>query len=397
MRVLYIPHDENLWGGANFALLELFDSLKKHDEFIPIVLVPNKKGALIEALNSRGISFVVFPYHWWVYEKSSNIIKNLFRYGKVIWFQIVMRAIVKKLVNMLKGYDIDIIHTNSSVVNLGAWINKYMGIPHVWHVREFGEEHLNYRFLLGRKFSRKLMGRYSSKIVTISNILYKKYERYVPNNKLQMVYDGVSSIYDNRKNKFNDDKFTLLITGTVHRSKGQMEAVKAVCQLLNQGFDMRLMIAGYISDENYLEHIKQTIKLNNATENIIYLGNVNDMNSLRRSVNVELVCSDMEAFGRVTVEAMFSMIPVIGADSGATSELIKNGINGYLYAKGNVDELADKISLLYNDRSLIEELGSAGYVYVKQRFTSLINATNIYDIYQKVLRTERNIKNEVEL
>ena len=44
-----------------------------------------------------------------------------------------------------------------------------------------------------------------------------------------------------------------------------------------------------------------------------------------------MMCSRCEGFGRVTIEAMLRAIPVLGYNSGGTSELVKNGENGYLF------------------------------------------------------------------
>ena len=40
----------------------------------------------------------------------------------------------------VQSLNIDIIHSNSSVINFGAYLSKALGIPHVWHFREYGEE-----------------------------------------------------------------------------------------------------------------------------------------------------------------------------------------------------------------------------------------------------------------
>ena len=58
---------------------------------------------------------------------------------------------------------------------------------------------------------------------------------------------------------------------------------------------------------------------------------------------MELVCSKMEALGRVTIEGMYYRNLVIGADSGATAELVKDGMTGYLYKSGNIDDLVKNI------------------------------------------------------
>lgn len=48
--------------------------------------------------------------------------------------------------------------------------------------------------------------------------------------------------------------------------------------------------------------------------------------------------------------------PVIGADIGGIPELIKNGETGLLFQAANADDLADKISTLWYNRTLLEKM-----------------------------------------
>lgn len=67
------------------------------------------------------------------------------------------------------------------------------------------------------------------------------------------------------------------------------------------------------------------------------------MPEIRKNVDIEIVSSKQEAFGKITVEAMMGQIPVIGSNSGGTKELIKHNQNGLLFESGNADDLAKKI------------------------------------------------------
>jgi phosphatidylinositol alpha 1,6-mannosyltransferase len=53
--------------------------------------------------------------------------------------------------------------------------------------------------------------------------------------------------------------------------------------------------------------------------------------------------SPYETFGLTVVEAMASGIPVVTVDSGAVSEYIRHGINGYLVPPNDVEGLANVI------------------------------------------------------
>jgi glycosyltransferase involved in cell wall biosynthesis len=66
-----------------------------------------------------------------------------------------------------------------------------------------------------------------------------------------------------------------------------------------------------------------------------------------RRADVVLMCSRSEAFGRVTIEGMLAGKPVIGSRSGATPELIQDGVTGLIYEPRNYKQLAQKIEYLY--------------------------------------------------
>lgn len=78
-----------------------------------------------------------------------------------------------------------------------------------------------------------------------------------------------------------------------------------------------------------------------------FFGLLRDMNALRREMDIGVVVSKSEAFGRVTIEGMLSGMIMIGANIGGTAELIKDKITGYLYSHDSVDELAELIEYVY--------------------------------------------------
>lgn len=61
--------------------------------------------------------------------------------------------------------------------------------------------------------------------------------------------------------------------------------------------------------------------------------------------------------------------PVIGARSGGTMELIRDGFNGFLYTPGNYKELAEKIQYLYENDDHAQRMGENGYQWASKQFT----------------------------
>ena len=78
--------------------------------------------------------------------------------------------------------------------------------------------------------------------------------------------------------------------------------------------------------------------------------------------------------------------PVIGSRLGGIPEMIDEGINGYLFEPGNVDDLAEKLELILSmpDRH-ISEMGQAARQKVEREYTAELHFTRLMDIYHKAL------------
>ncbi|MHB1836470.1 MAG: glycosyltransferase, partial [Solirubrobacteraceae bacterium] len=84
--------------------------------------------------------------------------------------------------------------------------------------------------------------------------------------------------------------------------------------------------------------------------------------------DVVLMCSQSEALGRVTVEAMKLGRPVTGAAGGATPELVRHGFNGFLYRPGDPDDLARWLSVCAQDRGSLGAMGERGRSWARETF-----------------------------
>ena len=77
--------------------------------------------------------------------------------------------------------------------------------------------------------------------------------------------------------------------------------------------------------------------------------------------------------------------PVIGADRAGTLELIKDGVNGFLYKCGHPGDLASKIEILYRNRHLIPELGQRGREWSRWTFSLEAYADGLCGIFERAL------------
>ena len=151
--------------------------------------------------------------------------------------------------------------------------------------------------------------------------------------------------------------------------------------------NFRLIIAGAASamrDSRQFEKKLREMAAKDLESEITFTGFVSDMAELRKTTDVELVCSEKEAFGRVTIEAMMASDPVIASDSGANPELIRPGENGLLFESGNAKALADCMQELIAEPGRIENMGRQAFRFAAENFLSDRNTEQIEALYRKL-------------
>ncbi|MBZ9636908.1 glycosyltransferase family 4 protein [Clostridium sp. FP1] len=382
MNILYISHEMEL-GGATIALLELIDEmiLKGNKVFVTVIA---KEGAFYEEISKREVKLIIVTYYFWLNKKIKIRSKVKFLYENIIN---IINA--RKISRIIKENKIDLIHTNTSVVNFGLLLSKYTGIPHIFHVREFAERGLNFKYFLSKKKCLRFIYKYSEKIIVISKALYDENLRNFSKDKLTLIYDGVS--IRNLKKKSENIKtlkpFNIMIVGEVAPHKRTKDVILAVNNLIKKGYDEIMLFIVGNGNEDYIQEIRGVIKENNIEGNVILMGFRVDIDALRAGICLEVVCSGSEGFGRVTIEAMFNENPVIGANNTATGELIINNFNGLLYETGDYIGLSEKIKYFIDNPSEIERMGVNGHAYAIERFTSKRNTEEIYKLYNEILKS----------
>lgn len=376
MNVLLIAHEQMI-NGASYSMLNFIDYLNDKCNFI--IISPFKNGPFVDEIKKRNLEMYFVPFYRWVEIKDDSFKEKHKNWKKK--YDVINQKLAEKTAEILKNKNIDIIHSNTSVVDLGYRLSKILNIPHIWHIREFGEKDFNmYPLCSYKEYYKKISD--DNYIVCISKAVRKKFEKKVHKDKLILIYNGVAKenlVKEKKYNLSNQNKLVCLQAGMIMKNKGQHITVKAIDQLVNDGYNIELLIAGRgniqelgidISDKKWLK----------------CLGQVNNLPKLRKNVDIEIVSSKMEAFGRVTVEAMMSGSAVIGSNSGCTKELISNNENGLLFKQGNYKDLANKIKYLYNNRKEIQRLGNNAYVYSEKNFLINLCAEKIYKLYTEIKR-----------
>ena len=373
MKIIFLSHCPEMYG-ANLSLYNLILQLKKKYKIEPVVVV-NGNGELSECLKKEHVHVYILPY--WTSYVTLN--KGHVKLRKIVKVFLRIPTYFIVYLKLRKEKNASFVHSNSSVIDLGYYLSRWMKIPHIWHVREFGEEDYNLSPIDSR---RALQKKYLAAewIVAISGEIEKKVRSIAEKCNLVSISNGVI-IPAEYKKQISNDTVKFCAIGKIHKGKNQLEIVKA-CKELNQEqcINYHLTLIGD-GDEAYISQIKQYIDENALGDNITLSGYVRNAADLLRSYDVGIISSIKEAFGRVTVEYMANYMPVIGTDSGGTKELIRKGINGFLYSHGDCLQLSKYMKYFICSHEKILEMGSKAR-QISLEYSIERNADKIYELYR---------------
>lgn len=223
-----------------------------------------------------------------------------------------------------------------------------------------------------------LINRLSKYVVTTSDYALSYYKQVgVKPSKIVRVYQSVEFTKTTSVSK-PFKCYTLALIGTFDSNKGQIELLKAIFLLVQRGIEVHCYLVG-ASDSSYTNEVENYIHTNNLEKQVTIIPYTSSPQSYYELVDVALNCSRIETFGRVTIEALKCGVPVIASNVGANAELVKDGYNGYLYEKGNIEDLADKIEKL-SDKGLRNKLNKQFYPAVLSQFTKEQFAHDFIDV-----------------
>lgn len=376
LNVLFLVHYPELYGSIR-SLLDLVNGLRAYSVF-PYFIVP-AGGSLSKVLDDDGITYEIVSLPRWVSEKPASITGQF-----KLRAQLLQSA--KVITEYIKSWKIDLVYTNTLVTPVGILAAKRASVPHILHIREYGDLDFNLIYVFPKKITQALLGR-SDDIICHSFTV--RDHHFGPNfMHVHQIYNGVATRYqfDQRRTIRNscvpNEIFTFSMLSTITLNKGQEVALKALARLREQGVLARLILAGHGKSE-YLLRVKQLTQELGIENQVTFYGFVEDPFPIYYQSDCVLVCSEHEAFSRVALEAMSTALPVIGKNSGGNPEIIVPGETGFLYDP--FDELVAGMKSMVKEREQARQMGLAGWQRARDLFNIEDYSANVYRVIQSVM------------
>jgi UDP-glucose:(heptosyl)LPS alpha-1,3-glucosyltransferase len=199
------------------------------------------------------------------------------------------------------------------------------------------------------------------KVIAISEFVKKSLiEHYhVPEEDIRVIYNGVDLEKFHPRNRerhrsrirrhyaIPDDAFVILFVGSGFERKGLRYLLQAVDLIAKP---VTVIVAGKGAARKYAGF--------SGRQRVIFCGPQPEVSSYYAASDLFVLPTIYEPFGNVHLEALASGLPVITTKLSGASEIITDGIQGYVVeVPDRYRELAEKIELVIGNTDLREAMG----------------------------------------
>lgn len=388
MNIAYILHSTTPTGGATKSFLIMLSGLMAKG-VKPIVILPDKNG-IYTRLQETGIPIYTKPYRMRTYPRTNTFKEKLMFVPRMLARLISNIVAIRYTTKLLRSHNIQLVHSNVGMVDIGFSAARKLGLPHIYHLREYGTEDFGLRYFpTWKSFYRQLDAPKSYTICITRHLQQHHHQEGKVSSRV--IYNGISpSAQQFPQIVKNCDYF--LFAGRIEPAKKVDVLLKAyMLYANNEGNPLKLYIAGHVSNPAYMERLRRFVQQHGLQAHVSFLGERTNINDLMRDARAVVVLSEYEGFGRCLAEAMSVGTLTIGYNTTGTKEQFDNGLKFTGEEIGlrfnSVKELSEQLSEVtrtpiehyrpYKERALLT---------VTQLYTKENNITQVYKFYTDILQ-----------
>jgi glycosyltransferase involved in cell wall biosynthesis len=384
MRVLYVNHTATLGGGER-SLIELLSALP--GEVSPTLACP--EGALASIVRGLGVPVMTMaraePSFRFDPLRTPRALADLSRAAFAV------RRTARRC-------DTELIHANSVRAGLAAVAGTRLGGPPVVvHVRDCLPQGTL------ATLTRRTIRSGSSLVIANSAYTADRFQnsfhlriRVIHNSVDLETFDPCRIDREDARTRLGLDSgaVALGVVAQITPWKGQDDAVRALAHVRRAGVNAHLLIVGEakftqgserFNNRSYERSLHALVDELNLGGSVHFLGERTDIPEILRALDLLLVPSWEEPFGRSVVEALAMQVPVIATSVGGPAEIVRDGGDGILLPPKRPERWAEEACHLLADPERLASMGRQGRAAVEERFTRDRHLKAVLDAYSEAI------------
>lgn len=347
--------------GAQMHVLSLIKGLRSKHHFI---LITGSKGFLTDEVDKLGIDYHVVE----TLNRSISLFNDYHSF--------------KSIRSLLKLLNPDLVHVHSAkAAFIGRLASRAVSIKSIYTVHGWAFSKGN--GLVKRVITfvlEKMMVKYTNKFIVVSH-----YDKSIAINwiadseKLTVVHNGVSDNATFNRLLINEEKKIRLICVARLSKQKNIPCILKTLSMVNSSFCLDVVGAG--PSEIKIKRYAAELGLGDKVK---FLGERSDIHELLMKSDICVLSSDWEGLPIALIEAARASLPIIATDVGGVSEIVDNGINGYLINRNDAESFASKLNLLAFDKLKYADLSQKSRERYEKFFKIDPMLKKINDIYLNV-------------
>jgi glycosyltransferase involved in cell wall biosynthesis len=165
------------------------------------------------------------------------------------------------------------------------------------------------------------------------------------------------------------------MVGPMKPQKAPLDFVRVAARVAEKKPEAQFL---YVGDGELREAMETEIARLGLTKSFRLAGWRRDVPAIMRCLDIFVLTSLWEGLPRVYLEALASGVPVVGTRVDGAAEVVRDSVNGYLLAPGDVQGLADRVLSLLANPTAAADMGRRGESLPQE-----------FDIYDMVRRQEQ--------
>lgn len=338
----------DLWAGAEVVTFHLLEGLSRCKE-VDLSAVLLNEGRLADEIRRMGI-----PVH-------------VIREDDKSFFEI-LRAVG----NILREENSRVVHSHGYKENILAYlasqtkkdirlIGTQHGMPEIYGKKK----NIKHRVLA--KINFLLLARRFKHVVAVSRDIHDIFvKRYgFSEDKIKVIHNGIDIPEDGRGGG-DRDLFVIGSSGRLFPVKDYSLMVDVARKVLERTDKILFELAG---DGPDLARIQELIKKYGLERSFILRGFLNDISAFYRRLDLYLNTSLHEGIPMSVLEAMSHGLPVVAPKVGGLTEIIANGVEGFLIEGRHAEDYAERCLALYKNEALRKGIGSSARQKIMSHFS----------------------------